>query len=223
MEEKAVLVVCESVAPEIEKLAPEHLDVRVLEFGLHNHPDKLNERLRGCLAEIEEDGSYGVALLGYGLCSEGVVGLKPQRVKLVIPRADDCIAIFLGSRDRYLEESQREPGTFYLTKGWIEHGETPLAVYNQEVPWVKKYPPEKAHWLAREVMRNYKRVALIDTGAYDLSAYEEYARKTAETFNMKYEVIPGSLNLLQKLLAGHWDGNFLVIEPGQEVKREMFY
>lgn len=218
-----ILVICESVAPEIEKLAPDQLDIKVLEFGLHNHPNKLNERLRECLAEIEREERYRVALFGYGLCSEGIVGLKPQRVRLVIPRTDDCIALFLGSRDRYIQELRREPGTFYLTKGWIEYGETPLAVYNQEVPWVKKYPPEKAHWLAQEVMRNYKRVALIDTGAYDLATYEDYARKTAETFEKKYQVVPGSLTLLEKLLSGRWDENFLVVEPGQEVKREMFY
>jgi len=218
-----VLVVCESVLPEVEKLASSDLDIKVLEFGLHNHPNRLNEKLRECLAEIERDERYKTALFGYGLCSEGVVGLKPQRVRIVIPKTDDCIALFLGSKDRYFQEQRKEPGTFYLTKGWIEYGENPLSIYNQDVDWAKKYPPEKARWVAKEVMKNYKRIALIDTGVYDSSSYEDYARKTAEIFDMKYEVIPGSVTLLEKLLSGDWDENFIVVEPGQEVTKEMFF
>lgn len=218
-----ILVVCESVLPEVEQLASSNLDIKVLEFGLHNHPSRLNERLRECLAEIEKDERYKTALFGYGLCSEGVVGLKPQRVQMVIPKTDDCIALFLGSRARYIKELRKEPGTFYLTKGWIEYGENPLAIYNQEVDWAKKYPPEKAHWVAKEVVRNYKRIALIDTGVYDISPYKDYARKTAEVFDMNCEVIPGSLTLLEKLLSGDWDENFVVVGPGQEVTKEMFY
>lgn len=217
-----VLVTCESVLPEIEKVAPQELPIKVLEFGLHNHPNKLNERLRECLAEIDRDEHFQVALFGYGLCSEGVVGLKPQRVKMVIPKTDDCIALFLGSRDKYIKQLRREPGTFYLTKGWIEYGETPLAIYNQEVPWTKKYSQEKVHWVARETIRNYKRVALIDTGVYDMTPYEEYAQKTAEVFELNYEVLPGSLDLLKKLIHGPWDENFVVVEPGTEVTKGMF-
>ena len=35
-------------------------------------------------------------ILGYGLCSMGVVGLKATHSMLIIPRQDDCIAIFLA-------------------------------------------------------------------------------------------------------------------------------
>lgn len=216
------LITCEAVAAEIEKIAPADLSIKVLEFGLHNHPNKLNQRLRECLDEIEVEGSYQVALFAYGLCSNGVVGLKPKRVKVVIPKVDDCISLFLGSREEYGDQQRRDPGTFYLTKGWIEYGETPLAIYNQEVPWAKKYSQEQIHWVARETIRNYTRVALIETGAYDILPYESFARKTADVFGLKYEVLPGSLALLKKLLYGPWDEDFVVAEPGTEITKEMF-
>lgn len=78
------------------------------------------------------------------------------------------------------------------------------------------------HWVARETIKNYTRVALIKTGAYDLLPYEGFARKTADIFGLKYEVLPGSLALLKKLLHGPWDKDFVVAEPGTEIKREMF-
>lgn len=219
---EAVVITCQAVSAEIEKIAPPNITTRVLEFGLHNHPNKLNQRLRECLDEIEDEDSYQYALFAYGLCSNGVVGLKPKSVKVVIPKVDDCISLFLGSRKKYMEQLRRDPGTFYLTKGWIDYGETSLAIYNQDVPWTKKYSQEQIRWIARETIRNYTRVALIETGAYDISSYESFARKTADVFGLKYELLPGSLDLLKRLLYGSWDDDFVVVEPGTEITKEMF-
>ena len=55
-----------------------------------------------------------------------------------------------------------------------------------------------------------------------MTPYEEYAQKTAEVFELNYEVLPGSLDLLKKLIHGPWDENFVVVEPGTEVTKEMF-
>lgn len=223
LEKRRALVICEVLVPEVQHFIPSDIDMRVVEFELHNHPGKLNEKLRSILNKLEDEKSWENILLGYGLCSEGVVGLKPKRTKIVLPKTDDCIALFLGSREKYKTLQQEKGGTYYLTKGWIEYGENPLAIYRQQPDWAKKYPPEIAQWTARELMKDYKRIALIDTGAYPLEPYIDYARKTGETFNLKFEVISGSLRFLQLLLYGPWDNNFLVIEPSQEITREMFY
>ncbi|HAA90029.1 MAG: Uncharacterized protein XD63_0920 [Thermoanaerobacterales bacterium 50_218] len=219
---RKALVICESLAPEIEGIAPPDMEKRVMDFGLHNHPQKLNQKLRQVVAELDATQQFGVILLGYGLCSDGVVGLKSKTARIVVPRTDDCIAIFLGSRELCQRERKKEPGTFYLTKGWIEHKEDPLSVYLGEHESTKKYDKKIAQWYAKEIMRNYKRIALIDTGAYDLRDYEDYARKTAEVFGLDFEIIPGSLEFLKKLLHGPWDEDFVVVEPGQEIIREMF-
>jgi len=50
-----------------------------------------------------------------------------------VPRVDDCIAIFLGSRAAYADQCHQEPGTYYLTKGWIEVGDTPFAEHERLV------------------------------------------------------------------------------------------
>jgi hypothetical protein len=53
---------------------------------------------------------------------------------------DDCINIFLGSAASYIQEQRHEPGTLYLTKGWIESG-TPLD--EQREIMASKYGEEK--------------------------------------------------------------------------------
>ena len=39
-------------------------------------------------------------VLAYGLCGRGTAGLRPLRHKLVIPRAHDCITVFMGNCKR---------------------------------------------------------------------------------------------------------------------------
>ncbi len=60
---------------------------------------------------------------------------------MVIPRVDDCIAIFLGSCNAYKEQAKKEPGTYYLTKGWIEVGDTPFEEHKR---LIEKYGEARA-------------------------------------------------------------------------------
>ncbi len=134
-------------------------------------------------------------ILGYGLCSQAIIGISSPRCTLVVPRVDDCIAIFLGSRSAYKEQSRAEPGTYYLTKGWIEVGDTPFAEHDRADPALWQ-GARRAH--ASADAGQLKRLALIDTGQYELERYREYARNTAERFNLRFEEIEGSNDLMQE-------------------------
>jgi hypothetical protein len=216
------LIACECLAAEIETIAQPELRIHQVEMGLHDYPKKLNEEIRNVLAGLEEEKRWDTILLGFGLCSEGTVGLKARHARLVVPRTDDCIAIYLGSQHRYLEQFQKEPGTYYYTKGFLKDDADPLAMYLGEHKWTKKYSKEQAKWIAREIMKNYRRIAFIDTGVYDITPYEEKAKKAAALFGFQYELLPGSLELLKRLINGPWDERFIVVEPGHEITREMF-
>lgn len=218
----SALIICESLVPEIEKIAPPELTVKEIELGVHDYPARLKEKLRATLKELEEEQQPERILMGFGLCSEGTVGLQTERAELVIPKTDDCIAILLGSRDRYRQQFKKEPGTYYFTKGWLGEGTGPLAMFYGEHEWTRKYSKEKAQWLAREIMRNYSRVAYIDTGVYDITPYAAKARQTAEVFGLNFEILPGSLEILEALINGPWDERFIVVKPGQQITREMF-
>ena len=124
----------------------------------------------------------------------------------------DCIAIFLGSSAAYKAQSSREPGTYYLTKGWIEVSDTPFEEYSR---LVERYGQARANRIMNLMLKNYTRLAFIDTGQYDQERYREYARRTAAQFNLRYEVIPGSAALIQKMLNGPWDDDFVVVQPGR--------
>jgi hypothetical protein len=207
------VIACATVIEEMLPFLTSDVPHEVLDFGLHINPAELKKVLQERIDEASPKAE--VLLLGYGLCSMAVVGLTARSATLVIPRTDDCIAIFLGSCNAYREQAKKEPGTYYLTKGWIEVGDTP---FEEHKLLIEKYGQEKAERMTRLMLKNYKRLAFIDTGVYEIERYRDYARKTAEKFNLRFEEIDGSPALVKKMVFGPWDEEFMVVEPGQTVQ-----
>ena len=185
---------------------------------MHVQPSKLRDFLQTEINQIDHD--IDTVLLGYGLCSQAVIGIKSDHCTLVVPRVDDCIAIFLGGKAAYLEQQKCEPGSYYLTKGWIEVGSTPFTEYDE---MVKRIGPEKAARVQKMMLGNYKRLALINTGQNNMEHYREYSRQTAEKFNLRYEEIEGSRSMVTKLLNGDWEEEFVVVQPGGTISFQDFF
>jgi hypothetical protein len=206
------VIACATVIEEMLPLLPSGMTYEVLDFGLHLRPENLRDTLQKAIntASAEAD----IIILGYGLCSMAVVGLKATHCTLVVPRVDDCIAIFLGSRAAYKEQSSQEPGTYYLTKGWIEVSDTPFEEHKR---LVERYGQERADRMIKLMLKNYTRLAFIDTGQYEQEHYREYAHRMAKQFELRYEEIPGSTALIKKLLNGPWDDDFVVARPGETI------
>jgi len=215
-----VVIACATVMEEMLPLLPPEVAHRVLDFGLHTDPARLKEALQREIDEVERDPAVDTIILGYGLCSQGVIGLKSVHSRLVVPRVDDCISIFLGSGPAYREQTKSEPGTYYLTKGWIEVGESPFSEHEKTV---QRYGPEKAERIYRIMLKHYTRLALINTGQYDLERYRDYARRTAERFSLRYEEIEGSTELVMKMINGPWDDDFVTVCPGSAVELSHFF
>lgn len=219
MDKQRILVMaCATVLEEMLPLMPEGMQHQVFDFGLHINPEKLRRTLQEAIDAVS--GQYDTIILGYGLCSLAVVGIHANHCQLVVPKVHDCIAIFLGSNSAYTSQIKTEPGTYYLTKGWIEVGDTPFSDYERTV---QRYGKERADYIYKLLMGNYKRLALINTGQYELERFQEYASRTAEQFGLRYEEIEGSNALIKKMLLGPWDEEFVVIQPGETFQLEHFF
>lgn len=212
------VIACATVIEEMLPLMPPGMGYQVLDFGLHVTPNALRETLQAAVDAASLQ--YDTILLGYGLCSRAVIGLRATHCTLVVPKVDDCIAIFLGSKAAYTEQSRVEPGTYYLTKGWIEVADTPFAEYDRVAA---RYGRERADRLIKVMLKSYKRLALINTGHHELERYRDYARGVASRFGLRYEEIEGATRLVQKMLYGPWDDEFVVVPTGAEITFEMFF
>lgn len=212
---KVKLIACQTIWEEIDSI-PYGMEGKFMEFGLHLNPKRLNKILQD---EIYKSLGFDAILLGYGLCGGGIAGLYSPYSKIVVPKAHDCIAIFLGSCEEYRRQFFREPGTFYLTKGWIECGDDPLSYY---LRLKERVGEKKAFSIAKGFIKNYTRLALITSGN-DFYKYEDYAKRVAETFSLRFEKLEGSNLIVDKLINGPWDKDFIVVEPNEGIRYEVFW
>lgn len=221
-----VVIACKVFQNLLEAYLPDEVasNITFMDYGLHRVPSKLTWSVQDEVDRIEDP---SVIILGYGLCGNGLQGVKSRQHTLVIARADDCIAILLGSREAYLEEFENEPGTYYLTKGWLESGSDPLKEYNE---YKEKYGEEDAEWLMDQQYQHYKRIVLVAHQQEDLEKYRSQAQAVAkfcERWGMRYEEKLGSDRYVARLVEvanslDTQDKDFLIVPPGGEIRQEDF-
>jgi hypothetical protein len=225
-----VILACQVLESILERLLPQGLatQVRFMDYGLHRVPSKMAWTLQEIVNSIDE---ASLIVLGYGLCGNGLDGLKAGKHTLLVPRTDDCIALLLGSRQAYRREFEAVPGTYYLTKGWLESGSHPLKEYNE---YVEKYGQDDATWIMDMQYQHYERLALVAHSDADLETYRTQAQEIAqycERWGMRYEEILGSDDYVRRLvamataIAARWsqsDDDFLIVPPGGEIRQDAF-
>lgn len=228
------LVACEVLAREVEAAAEastSEIDATLLRFGLHDvGPEEMSKALQAEIDRAEGEGRFEAVALAYGLCNNGTVGLGARKLPLVLPRAHDCITMLLGSRERYRAEFEREPGTYWLSPGWIERHESEkgelsvqarMGLFKKREEYARLYGEENADYLMETLHAetHYTRLALVDTGLGEVEAYRAHARERAAKEGLRFEEMKGDRSLLDRLLAGGWDAReFLVLAPGERVR-----
>ena len=176
------------------------VDVEFLPKGLHDIGQAgMSSRLAEVLAGVDET-RYEAVLLGYGLCSNGLVGLTARSIPLVVPRAHDCITLFLGSKERYLEYFQGHPGVYFKTSGWIERGvglhqgderatQSQSALPQSYEDLVARYGEDNAKFLYEELcnMRHYAGLTFIEMGIEPDDRFQRQSEAEAEARGWQYE------------------------------------
>ncbi len=227
------LITCDMLSLPVGHLAdetPHELVVSELSASLHNEPLPLRDRIQEEIDRIEaEDTEVDAILLGYGLCGGATAGLHARRTPLVLTRAHDCATIFLGSRERYLQEHETTPGTYWFTednvkrgnalKGWLlGDASRSDGVNAQYEEYVEKYGQENADYLMEalgEWQSHYQRGAFLETGLAEDGTAREKARQESELRGWRFESILSDLTLIERLMNGEWDADFLVVQPGE--------
>lgn len=220
-----VVIACSVLNDLLGSRLPEAIPVTWMDITLHNTPKKLAASLQQCIDEVTEPSHI---LLGYGLCGNGLVGVKSRAHTLMIPRTHDCVAMFLGSHQRYVQRFFASPNTYYLTKGWIDAKDEPLTDY---LDYVRDYDEETADYLVDMKYKHYRKLCMVGFSQEELDAVRPDAMKVAafckERFSMEYEETIGTTQLIDDLLRMPFDGadhsdEFVVVAPGGEIAAEMF-
>lgn len=234
------VIACEIAFRELSLCAarsPSLVEFEFLTQGHHDTPALGRADIQKRIDAVPA-GKFDAILLGYGLCSNILAGLKTLHTPLVVPRAHDCITFFLGSKERYQQRFSDHPGTYYYTSGWLECAQrrglkeilwAGAAQFGTNDPgasesyqkWVEKYGEEQARFLLEEMGRwanAYSHGTLIQFDFARGLGLEEQVGKICTGKGWQYSEVPGDLSLLQRFLDGDWaERDFLVLPPGQRI------
>ena len=232
---------CEIVYREACLLAarsPFQVDVEFLRKGLHDlETHEMAAKVQATIDAVDPASGYEAILLGYARCNDGLVGITARSIPLVIPRAHDCITFFFGSRSAYKGYFDANPGTYYMTTGWSERnaygdgkyaqpaygktgvmGKLGLAESYEEM--VRKYGKENADFIASTLgdwTKNYSKMLYLQMGTCDEQPHIDAAKQRAAEQAWEFELREGSWSLLEKLFAGKWDDDFVIVPPGKKI------
>jgi hypothetical protein len=208
--------------------SPHQVDLEFLRKGLHDLGAKaMAEKIQGVVDRAPE-GVYEAILLGYGLCGNGLDGLTARHTRLVLPRAHDCIALLMGSRERYQTYFEGNPGTYYQSTGWLERGKGLQQLthntmgFNESLEaMIRKYGEDNGRYLYEEMTRyrsQYRKLTFIETGLEAGGKFIAQASTEAKEKGWSFERLPGDLTWLRRMVEGEWaEPEFVVAEPGQRI------
>ena len=220
-----VVLACDVLKVLLGKRLPADMPRTWMDITLHNTPKKLAAALQ---TELDSYDEAKTVLVGYGLCGNGLVGVRSGIHTLVIPRTHDCVAIFLGSHQRYVERFFASANTYYLTKGWLDAKDEPLTDY---LDYVRDYDEETADYLVEMKYKHYRKLCMVGFSPEELDSCRPAAMKVAdfcrERFGMEYEETIGTTDLIEALVkmpARISEGNdeFVIVPPVGEITMEMF-
>lgn len=207
---KKQIIACKTLEQEITYVLQKHnatCNVKWIESGLHNHPEKLHEKIQEeirCLKQCEQ------LILIFGNCGNAISKLQNGNFQMILPKVSDCISLLFGSDHKRLAYERKE-SAYFLTDGWMK-GERNLWVEYQYT--VEKYGFETAQKIAKMMYGNYRTLALLDCGVYPMNELMEDTKKIEDVLGLKRKVVKGSLERLEQLIFGPWDEEkFYLIAP----------
>jgi len=223
------LLACDVFAEELEDFLKIHphppVHRETFDVGLHMVPDDMRQNLQARIFHIEETYRPDVILLLFGLCGNAAVGLHAHCAKLVIPRTHECIAMFLGSTEQYLQLKKEKPCLYFCSPGWNKSELLPgQALYDKErKKYEQRYPddPDMVDELMEAFLEQYKSYngyLYADFGSQRTVGHMESSRQKAKEMNWTFETMRGNPAYFAAALSGQWDEKrFLTLTPNEKI------
>lgn len=216
---KTVVIACSTIRPELQAMMERcgcEYPVFYMDAKLHDRPDDLRQAVQ---AQLDTLTDVDRVLLPFGYCGGTTVGLRAGDFEMILPKSDDCITLFLGSRENR-KAVPDERYTFFLTQGWLDSERNILKEYER---LCEKYNQRRADRVMQAMYQHYHAIGLVDSGLFPLEPQTEVSEKIADLLHLEHKVLPGTGSLLQTLLCGPYDDpSLLRISPHKEVTKAHF-
>jgi len=226
---KWALLRCEVFSAESEARLRAHphppCAVETFEAGLHLRPAVMRAELQSRVDAIEAAHAPDYVVLLFGLCGNASLGLRARKATLILPRAHDCITLFLGSREAYERLRREQPSSLFCSPGWHKTGMLPSpALFEKMKAHYRDLHPEDEELAADlydafcEQYKSYDGYFYVDFGDPPSEGCCEEVRRCACELGWRFNEARGDDALLCAALAGEWDErDFLRVPPGFRV------
>lgn len=186
----------------------------------HVEPEKLKAEIARLIAALPQPPE--TLLVAMGFCGGAWDHVRfPFRV--VVPRVDDCVSLLLATDDACVP-NRKALGHLYLYEDDPAEfsARSLMRDYSREDPTFAGLDEET---LFHMWFDNYHALDIIDTGMNDCYAegYVAAAQQNADQIGATLDFVPGSNRILEKLVSGRWDDQFIVAEPGQTLRHGDFF
>lgn len=225
------------------------IDFKFFNRNYHDEPKEMNKTLQveidftsfktwdtvnsydGIRCPACSNEKYDYIIIGMGLCGNAIADIYARTIPLVIPRAHDCNTFLLGSKEKFKEFIEGEPGTIFYHFGQVERSDVarvdsvPKSTgLGQDISeYIEKYGEENARYL-KEMEYNWtrfhKRAAYlfpkIPSSLKDEK--EKEIREYVKQFNWSVVKLLENKALFARLLSGNWgEDEFLIVPSGKKV------
>lgn len=188
-----------------------------LDRQYHVEPAKMREHILETLQQLPDE--IDTVLVAMGFCGGAWQDVSCART-LVIPRIADCVALALTTSEQYAPDL-KELGHMYI----FGDGDTGFSVHAVYDSLCQEHDKEMADIIFDMYFEHYYHLDIIDNGLYDCynPDYVAQAQKEADRIHAQLDFVSGSNLLLEKLVSGKWDHQFLVVAPGVKITQGNFF
>lgn len=216
-----VILSCSSLRDYVEAAQKvNHTDYPVIYLDKKYHMEP--RIMRQVILEEEQRMSPDIdtVLVAMGFCGGSWDQVIFSR-RTVIPRVDDCISLLLQKTDEYVP-NLKENGHLYMAD--INPDDFIMDKLFRDMP-CDEYEGISKEELFHMFFDNYHYLDVVDTGFNDCYSeeYAEKAQRNADQMNVILDYVEGSNHLLEKLISGNWDEQFLVAEAGHLIRHGDFF
>ncbi len=209
---KTVILSCTSLKDYVE-LAQKKLNtdypVIYLSRLYHRDPAEMRQHIISALEGLDPE--VETVLVSMGFCGGSWDKVKVP-CRLVIPRIDDCISLLLQTTDEPVS-NLKKPDCLYV-KDKDPGKENFKSIFDHMTQGIDEETKKRYH---EDWMRYYREIDILETEINDSRRleYAEAVKKDADWLHAEMAYVPGGIHLLEKLISGNWDAQFMVFEPGE--------